>query len=234
MTQRVALITGGSRGIGLATARRLARHGAGTVIAARNRSELETAAQQILEAAPQAAVEPVAVDVASADGVRRLVDHVMRRFGRLDVLVNNAGLAPMARASEMSEADFDALWAVNVRAVFLMCRAAWPVFQRQGGGVIVNVSSVASIDPFAGFAAYGASKAWVNLYTQALAAEGRQDRIRAYAVAPGAVETAMLRQHFPDFSREQTLAPDDVAAMIEACCEPAFQHSSGQVIFVRR
>jgi 3-oxoacyl-[acyl-carrier protein] reductase len=104
----------------------------------------------------------------------------------------------------------------------------------QGGGVLVNVSSMASVDPFRGFSIYGASKAWVNLFTQAIAEEGRPLGIRAFAVAPGAVETQMLRANFPDIPRDRTLEPADVAAVILSLCDERMRHCSGQTIFVRK
>ena len=106
--------------------------------------------------------------------------------------------------------------------------------RQQRSGVIVNISSVASVDPFPGFSIYGACKAWVNLFTKALAAEGKPLGIRAYAIAPGAVETSMLRSAFPDFPADHTLRPDDIAAAIEAVCDDRLAHSSGQTIFVRK
>jgi len=118
--------------------------------------------------------------------------------------------------------------------VFFCTRSVWPVMRAGGGGTVVNLSSLASIDPFPGFAVYGGTKAWVNTFTKAAADEGRPHGIRVLAVAPGAVETRMLRHHFPDFPATETLAPDDVARLVEACCGPALAHSSGQTLFIRR
>ncbi|MGE0480061.1 MAG: SDR family NAD(P)-dependent oxidoreductase [Phycisphaerae bacterium] len=232
MSDAVTVITGASRGIGLATARRMAAGAGGLLLAARDETALRAAAESV--AAIGARVETAALDVGTSDGARRLITTALARFGRVDFLVNNAGYAPVAPIESMTDGDFDRVFATNCGAVFHATRAAWPAFRAQGGGAIVNVSSVASVDPFAGFAAYGAAKAWVNLFTKATADEGRPYRIRAYAVAPGAVETAMLRGGFPDFPAEQTLDPDDVAAVVESCCRGALRHSSGQTIFVRR
>jgi len=134
----------------------------------------------------------------------------------------------------MSDDDFEQALRANIAGVFYMTRAAWPALRRQGSGTVVNISSLAAVDPFPGFAVYGACKAWVSLFTKAADDEGRPLGIRVFAIAPGAVETAMLRQNFPDIPAEQTLAPDEVAGMIEAVCEPRASHASGQTIFIRK
>ncbi|MBU0639878.1 MAG: SDR family oxidoreductase [Planctomycetes bacterium] len=232
MTTEVCLITGGSRGIGLATALRFARAGWHSVIVARHESELAQAHAQISDAGGE--VRAVVADVGTPAGTEEMVAAARDAFGRVDVLVNNAGYAPLAPTEELSREDFDRAIATNVSAVFHGSRTVWPLMRSQGGGVIVNVSSISSVDPFLGFGVYGACKAWVNLFTQALAAEGRPVGIRAFAVAPGMVETQMLRSRFPDVPSEQTLAPDDVAAVIETVCAEHMRYATGQTIFVRK
>ncbi len=129
---------------------------------------------------------------------------------------------------------FETIHAVNVKSVYMACREVWPIMQKQGGGVIVNISSVASVDPFPGFSAYGASKAWVNTWTKALAAEGQDAGIRVYAVAPAAVETRMLRSAFPDFPADQTLPPSDIADVVFAAAGPNGEYENGQTVFVSK
>lgn len=232
MTSRICIVTGGSRGIGLATALRFARAGASVVIAARSAQGLEPAVGQIR--ATGAACEAVPVDVGTAAGARELIDVAKSRFGRVDVLVNNAGDAPLSSIRDMSDEDFERCLRANVASVFYCTRAVWQVMAAGGGGTIVNLSSVASTDPFPGLAVYGGTKAWVNTFTRAAAGEGKAVGIRVFAVGPGAVETQMLRRHFKDIPADATLAPDDVAALVEACCEPALAHSVGQTIFIRK
>ncbi len=232
MSRRVCIVTGASRGIGRATAAAFAREGCDLVLAARSREALEQTAAQVREAGADCAI--LAADVATRAGCEQLVQAALDRFGRLDVLVNNAGVAPMAPIGTFTDDDFDAAVRVNIAAVFHTTRAAWQPMVRQGGGVIVNVSSVASVDPFTGFAVYGGCKAWVNTFTRAVAEEGREHNVRVFAVAPGAVDTQMLRQHFPDFPAAQCLRPEDVAATIVAVTRDDFAHATGQTIFVRR
>ncbi len=228
----VCLITGASRGIGLATAQRFAKRGFAIVAVARSAAALGEAADQIRSHGVE--VETLACDVADGAAARGAIDSAVRRFGRLDVLINNAGAAPLSPIEQMSDADYRLALGINVDAVFHLTRAAWPVMRAQGGGTIVNVSSVASTDPFPGFAVYGACKAWVNLFTRACAAEGRALGIRVHSIAPGAVETDMLRQHFPTFPAAQALSPDEVAAAIEAACDERLANATGETIFVRK
>ena len=232
MPTRTCIITGGSRGIGLATALRFARRGDNVVIAARGPADLEAAAKQIQQTG--AACEAIPVDISTSNGAAELVDVALRRFERIDVLVNNAGFAPCKPLTEITDEEFAQALDVNIGGVFYVTRAAWPAMQRQGGGVIVSVSSLAAFDPFPGFSIYGGAKAWVNVFTKALAAEGKPHGIRAFAVAPGAVETKMLRGAFPDFPAEQTLDPDAVAAVIESLRDDKFAHCVGQTITVAR
>jgi len=232
MKNKTCIITGGSRGIGLATALRFANAGASVVIAGRSADALEKAAAKIKEIG--AACEAVPVDVAEPAAAGELVDVALKRFKRLDVLVNNAGFAPFAAIEDTTDEIFRATIGVNIAAVFQLTRAVWPIMRENAGGTIVNVSSIASHDPFPGLAAYGATKAWVNLFTKAAAAEGREHGIRLYAVAPGAVETQMLRSQLPDYPVDQTLDPDEVAALIEAVCTEPFRHVSGQTITIKR
>jgi NAD(P)-dependent dehydrogenase (short-subunit alcohol dehydrogenase family) len=229
---QAAIVTGAGRGIGRAIAHRLAAAGASVAIASRTKSEIDATRRSIEEAGGRALA--ISADVTQAGNVALLIEQSRRAFGHLDILVNNAGVAPLAEIEQMSPANFDAVLATNIRAVYLCCRAVWPIMSAGGGGAIINISSVAAYDPLPGFAAYGAAKAFVNAYTRALAAEGAAKNIRVYAVAPGAVETAMLRRAFPAFPKEQTLSPDEVAALVETLLLPAYRHVSGQTITIRK
>ncbi len=232
MERRVCIVTGGSRGIGLAIASRFAAADGRVVIAARDPSALTVARERVEAAGGEC--EAVVTDVGTAAGARDLIAAAVKRFARVDVLVNNAGDAPLGPIADTGDEAFADCLRANIGSVFFCTRSVWPVMRAGGGGTIVNLSSLASIDPFPGFAVYGGTKAWVNTFTKAAADEGRPHGIRVLAVAPGAVETRMLRDHFPDFPASETLAPDDVARLVEACCGPALAHSSGQTLFIRR
>ena len=232
MRQPVVVVTGGGRGIGRAICVRFAADGAQVVAASRSETELAQTRGLIESSGGRCDVQPT--DVCQPDDIGALVESTVARWGRLDVLVQCAGVAPLGTIEEFDPALFETTLAVNVTAVYRGCRAVWPVMRKQGGGVIVNISSVASIDPFPGFAAYGASKAWINAWTRALADEGRPFGIRVFAVAPGAVETRMLRDAFPDFPKDQALQPADVAEVVHTMAQPACQYATGQTIFVKK
>ncbi len=227
----VCAVTGGSAGIGLAIALHFGRRGYRVALCGRDPDTLEVARGAVAAAAPACLALPL--DVGQPGAAPRFVAETVERFGRLDVLVNNAGHAPLAPLDQLPLADFDRALAVNVAAVFHATRAAWPALRRQGG-VIVNISSLASVDPFPGFSVYGACKAWVNLFAKAAADEGRPLGIRVFAVALGAVETRLLRGLFPDFPAAQTLDPDEVAALVGGLCDESMRYASGQTLFVRK
>ncbi len=228
----VVVVTGGGRGIGRAICQRFAADGAQVVAASRSAVELEETQRIIEQAGGRCHVQ--VSDVCVPDEIDSLIEITANRFGRIDVLVNCAGIAPQAAIEELGPALFTTIMTVNVNAVYYASRRVWPVMKKQKSGVIVNISSIASVDPFPGFAAYGAAKAWVNAWTKALADEGRRVGIRVFGVAPGAVETRMLRDPFPTFPADQTLRPEDVADVVHALAEPDCRYATGQTVFVRR
>ncbi|MCG3178097.1 MAG: 3-alpha-hydroxycholanate dehydrogenase (NADP(+)) [Phycisphaerae bacterium] len=234
MSDKVAIVTGAGRGIGQAVAVALAEQGYCLALASRTEGELNATLKQCQELGAESIAAPTDVTVAAE--VQALVDATMEAFGRVDLLANVAGVAIYKeRIVEFTDEEFDATFAVNVRSVFLATRAVWPIMAQQvDGGAIVNVSSLASRDPFPGFAVYGASKAAVNLMTQSLARAGREHNIRLFALCPGAVETDMLRDGFPDFPRDKTLAPRQVADLVLWCAGDAARHCTGEAIAVSK
>lgn len=230
MSTRTILITGAGRGIGRAAAIRFASGGGRVVLVARTESELLSTAAAIHRPDDTLCV---AADVSREEDAARIIAQAIDRFGRIDVLVNNAAVAPMSPIQRFPTADFDRMVAVNIRGVFLMCRGAWAALAERGG-VIVNLSSRGATDPFPGFSAYGGSKAFVETFTRALAAEGASRGIRVYAVAPGAVATTMLHSLFPKFPANKSLDPDEVAELIERLCGDAPAVDSGATVPIER
>jgi 3-oxoacyl-[acyl-carrier protein] reductase len=231
----VAMITGASRGIGRATALALSKRGYRLALVARTSGDLE-------ETARLAGVESVVLagDVSDAAQVEEVVGRAVGRFGRLDAVVNVAGVAPRRTIEEMTLAEWRAVMETNLSAVFYVTKFAWPHLRetagRYGRAAVVNVSSLASRDPFAGFAAYGAAKAGVNLFGLVAAREGAKLGIDVHTVAPGAVETGMLRglMTVDEYPSSKTLTPEEVAEVIMQCVVGALRHTRGEVIYMHK
>ena len=205
---KVALVTGGSKGIGFAIAHALIAAGARVVITGRNAADLEAARSQL---GPQA--HAVVADARSAGAVAKAVDAAVERFGGLDVLVNNAGIGIMKNAADLSVEDWQATIDTNLSGVFYYCHAAIPHLQRRGGGWIINISSLAAKNPFIGGAAYCASKAGLNAFSEALMQEVRYDGIRVTYVMPGSVATGFGGRGKPEHA-EWKIQPEDVGRVV--------------------
>ncbi|GGV12961.1 short-chain dehydrogenase [Actinomadura cremea] len=186
---KVALVTGGSLGIGRAVVERLAGDGAAVVFCG---IDGVRAAEEELRAAGRT-VTGVVADVRDAERAEGLVRTAVSEYGGLDVVVTSAGVQRYGTVEDTSEETWDEVLDVNVKGVFLACRAAVPELRRRGGGTIVTVSSVQAFVSQAGVAAYSASKAAINALTRAMALDHAADGIRANAVCPGSVDTPMLR-----------------------------------------
>ncbi len=209
---RVAIVTGGGSGIGAAVARALAGEGANVALAGRRMDRLAGVAREI-EAAGGSAL-PAPADVRAEGQVNALVDQTLQTFGRLDILVNSAGLSPWINMEQMTAAVWDETLGVNLRGAFLAAKAVWPHMMRQRSGQIFNISSVASLQPYVGQAAYCASKYGLNGLTEVLALEGRPHNIRAYAICPAATETAVWESQASPEVQRHMMRPEDVAETI--------------------
>jgi NAD(P)-dependent dehydrogenase (short-subunit alcohol dehydrogenase family) len=209
---KVAVVTGGSRGIGLAVARALVAEGVQVAVTGKSEAHLSEARPRIESAGP-AAVETLRADVRNYAEVERAVLATVARFGGLDIVVNNAGVGQFVNVGEMTPAQWSEVIDTNLTGVFNTCHAAIPQLRARGGGFIINISSLAGTNPFVGGAAYCASKAALNVFSEALMQEVRYDNIRVSCVAPGSVAT-----HFAggDESRgaDWKLASEDVAAVV--------------------
>ena len=188
---KVALISGGARGLGAAEARLMASEGARVAIGDLREDQGQTLVREIGEDGGDTMF--VRLDVTSEDDWTRGVKAVVDRFGKLNVLVNNAGIHNLKRIEEATQEDWDRVMEVNAKGVFLGTKAAIPAMRSAGGGAIVNISSTAGIVGSVISAAYNPSKAAVRLFTKSTALQHAKDGIRANSVHPGPAETDMLR-----------------------------------------
>jgi 3-oxoacyl-[acyl-carrier protein] reductase len=212
LSGKVAFVTGGSRGIGLAIARALVLEGAQVAITGKSDAHL-SAARPLIEAEGPASVETLKADVRRYEDVERALAAVVSRFGGLDIVINNAGVGIFANVADMSPEQWSEVIDTNLTGVFHVCRAAIPHLRRRGGGTIINISSLAGKNSFTTAAAYCASKAGLNAFSEALMQEVRYDNIRVSYVMPGSVATEFAGGDEAKGADWKT-APEDVADVV--------------------
>jgi NAD(P)-dependent dehydrogenase (short-subunit alcohol dehydrogenase family) len=232
-------LTGASSGIGRAAAIEFARRGWGVGLLARRADALAQTADAAKQAgAPVAEAIPcdVSDQAALAAAIRSLTASLGAAGAPVAALVNCAGLARLVPFMETDAPLFEQAFRINTLAPALAIQAAWPALCAAETGRIINVSSYASDDPFPGFTAYGASKGALDVVTKSVANEGEAERILAFSVAPGAVETAMLRAVFDEAAAptDICLATEDVASLIVDCAAGARDDDNGRVLYIRR
>jgi NAD(P)-dependent dehydrogenase (short-subunit alcohol dehydrogenase family) len=212
LTNKIAIVTGGSRGIGLAIARALMTEGANVAITGRDVSHLSSA-QRTLESAGPGAVETLQADVRRYAEVERAVSATASRFGGLDFLINNAGIGIFTNVAAMTPEQWSEVVDTNLTGVFNACHAAIPHLRARGGGFIINISSLAGKNPFVDGGAYCASKAGLNAFSETLMQEVRHDNIRVSYVMPGSVATGFSSGD-PAKGADWKAAPEDVAEVV--------------------
>jgi 3-oxoacyl-[acyl-carrier protein] reductase len=209
---RVALVTGGTRGIGYAIAEALIR-GGDTVAITGTTDDGVVKAAHALSSINGAQVTGITCDVRDSSSVELAIRTVIAKFAGIDVLVNCAGVGVGAPISDLSHDEWDRIIGTNLTGVFNCCKAAIPYLRTRGGGWIVNISSLASTSPFPGGAAYCASKAGLNAFTDALLQELRYDNIRVTSILPGSVATGFSGRD-PGTGGDWKLLPQDVAQAV--------------------
>lgn len=235
---KVAIVTGASGGIGQAVAVRLAQDGADVAVFGQNLERLESTAAKVRECGRRS--ECFQVDIKSAEAIQAAVQKVEQGFGRIDVLVNNAGITKDGLLIRMSQEDWDEVLAVNLRSVFLFTKAAARAMMKQRSGSIVNVSSIIGLIGNPGQANYAASKAGIMAFTKSVAKELASRSVRANVIAPGFIATRMTDRLNEDLQKKMLemipLArygkPEDVAGVVSFLASEDAAYITGQVIQV--
>ena len=238
LTDKVALVTGASRGLGRAIALALAAEGASIAAVARSEDALKETVEAIRAAG--GTVEPYAADVASEASVDAAVEKIAARFQHIDILVNNAGVTRDGLLMRMKSDDWDAVLNTNLKGAFLLTKPVARLMVKQRAGRIVNISSVIGLIGNAGQANYAASKAGLIGFTKSVAKEFASRSITCNVVCPGFIETDMtrglgddLRKKLLDHIPLQRLGqPEDVAGTVVFLCSPAASYMTGQILTV--
>ena len=237
---KVAIVTGGGRGIGKSIALGLAECGAKIVVASRSKEELEAVAKEIKESGGEAIA--VVTDLMVSDQIPALVDATIEGFGRVDILVNNAARSFLRPLMELREDGYDKIFTVNVKAAFLLSRAVAKVMVEQGGGKIVNITTVGAVRGGAGMGIYHSSKAALNMLTKCMAVEWAPFNINVNAVGPGLTKTPFSQPIWSNPEVEKTITsripkgrlaePEDIVGAVLFLCSEDSLFITGESIYV--
>lgn len=237
---KVAIVTGGGRGIGKSIALGLAECGAKVVVASRTKEELEGVVNEIKEGGGEAIA--VVADLMITDQIPALVDATIEAFQRVDILVNNAARSFLRPLMELREDGYDKIFTVNVKAAFLLSRAVATIMMEQGGGKIVNITTVGAVRGGAGMGIYHASKAALNMLTKCMAVEWAPLNINVNAVGPGLTKTPFSQPIWSNPEVEKTITsripkgrlaePEDIVGAVLFLCSEDSLFITGETIYV--
>ena len=208
-----ALVTGASRGIGLAIARELADTGYNLALVARNAEAMNKVAGEI-EKDSQVRVKPIIADLALEESYARVVATTVQEFGGIDLLVNCAGLAQQGSFTEVEPAGWDAIFAVNAKAPFFLCKEALPYLKQSKKPIIINIASVVGFKGYIHQSVYSSSKHALTGFTKVLAKEVQPFGIRVHLISPGGVATEMVTKMRPDIKADELLQPEEIAEIV--------------------
>ena len=212
LSGKVAIVTGGTKGIGRGIAEALVRAGVNVAISARSRNDIDQAVQELL-ALGKGRAAGIVGDVRNPEQIKALFELTASEFGGVDILINNAGIGIFAPVEDMSPADFRAVLETNLFGVFYCCHEVIPLMKKRGGGYIINISSLAGANPHPRLAAYNASKFGLNGFSEALMQEVRHDGIKVSYIMPGSVNTE-FGGDTPSDKNSWQLQPSDVARVV--------------------
>lgn len=212
LTGKAAIVTGASRGVGRAISIALASEGATVVLAARSMDKMRETAGLVTEAGGKA--EIVATELIDEDSIRNLVRVTSEKLGRLDILINNAGVTLSADLEHTSTEDWQRCMFINARAPFILCRESLGLLRKSPAAYIVNISSVVGVKGYPQQSAYTSSKHALRGMTISLAEELRGTNIRVHAVCPGGVDTDMVSRVRPDIPKDELIKPEEIAELV--------------------
>jgi len=237
---QVAIVTGGGRGIGQAIARGLSRGGAKVVVSARSQDQIDQTADEIRADGGQALA--VVTDLTVGEQIDRLVEETVKAYGRIDILVNNAARSFLRSLMDLREDGWDKIFDTNCRGTFLLSRAVARKMMEQGGGRIVNITTVGAVRGGAGMGAYHASKAAVNMLTKCMAVEWAGHNINVNAVGPGMTKTSFSQPIWANPEVEKRLSgripkgrlaePEEIVGAVLFLCSKDASFITGQTIYV--
>lgn len=212
-TIKTAIVTGATKGIGKIIALKLASLDFNVVLVGRNSELLKRLKQEIERLDVQCHL--IAVDLVDSDAPKQIIQETIAKFGKIDVLVNNAGLAHSASIANTDYETWMNLFLVNARAPFFLCKEAIPEIKKSDNPVVINISSVVGFKGYAGQAAYASSKHALAGFTKVLAKEVQKDGIKVHLISPGGVNTEMVREMRPDINSEELIQPEEIAELVE-------------------
>jgi 3-oxoacyl-[acyl-carrier protein] reductase len=228
--KRVVMITGSTRGIGFETAAQFLRNEDRIILFCRHQRHVEEAFSRLSSIGKPENILGIAGDVRKASDVKRMVAESVRSFGRIDILINNAGIGSYKPMEAVSEREWDNVLGTNLKGPFLLIQQVLPLMKKRGRGVIINISSGLGVEGEANFSAYCASKFGLIGLTQAVADEVRERGIKVYAVLPGAVNTRLFLDIGLEIDPSELLAPEYVAKRVFEAAEG--RRKSGELIEV--
>ena len=210
LLNKIAIVTGGTRGIGYAIAERLLEEGAQVAICGTRQDTLDNAVSRL---SATGTIFGAVADVSKLDQVKSFISAVLQRFGGADVLVNNAGAGTFRPVAELSPEEWDRMISLNLSGIYYCCHEILPILRSRGGGDIINISSLAAKNPFAGGAGYNASKFGLNGFTEAMMLDHRAEGVRVSSIMPGSVATEFVGGS-SQAGADWKIAPEDIAEVV--------------------
>src|SRR5665213_1582505 len=209
---KVAVVTGGTRGIGRAIVERLLKEGVRVAFCGTSRKSVDDAVREMAALNPQVgdAIFGAIADVSKPSDVKQFIANVMERFGRINILVNNAGVGIFAKVSDLEPAQWERMIGLNLSGVYYCCHEVLPILQAGGGGDVINISSLAGKNAFASGGGYNASKFGLNGFSEAMMLDHRNDGVRVSYIMPGSVDTEFGGEPLDSVSAWK-IAPEDIA-----------------------